>query len=138
MRWLALLVLALPVAHAELTLTATDDGSGAGPGYHYDPIQPTASPGETIRVVDTGSEPHSVTAVDGSFDVTVRPGTNATFTAPASGVHRFYCKFHAGPMTPLGKGMVGILTVAGSGPRTPAVPAVVVAVGVLALARWRR
>jgi plastocyanin len=127
-RALLLLLVLLAFALAPLAasqpgagLTATDDGSGGGPAYHFAPDRLVVAPGATVTVSDTGQEPHSVTAVDKSFDVTVQPGGGATFTAPAApGEYRFYCKFHAGPTTQPGQGMAGVLVVQSANATTPA------------------
>ena len=64
----------------------------------------TAAPGSTVRVVNRDTVPHTVTADDGSFDVFVEPGAEATFTAPDTpGVFAFACQVHAA--------MTGALTV---------------------------
>ncbi|MBG6185456.1 plastocyanin [Arthrobacter sp. CAN_A214] len=83
----------------------------------------TVNPGGEITVTNNDTEVHTVTADDGSFDITVPGGQSATFTAPSSaGSYGFFCKFHGN--------MRGILTVgaeamapAPAAPATPAVPA---------------
>jgi plastocyanin len=53
--------------------------------------------GATVTVMNMDSESHSVTA-DGSggFDVTVKPGVSATFTAPdRPGSYPYHCIFHS-------------------------------------------
>jgi len=65
----------------------------------------TAAPGSTVRVVNTDTVAHTVTADDGSFDVFVEPGAEATFTAPATaGSFAFTCQVHPS--------MTGVLAVA--------------------------
>lgn len=55
----------------------------------------SATPGATIRVVNTDTVPHTVTANDGSFDVFLEAGGEATFIAPAtSGSYTFFCGVH--------------------------------------------
>ncbi|MBP2215131.1 cupredoxin domain-containing protein [Arthrobacter sp. CAN_C5] len=92
-----------------------DDFVFSGPG--------TVNPGGEITVTNNDSEAHTVTADDGSFDVTIPGGESATFTAPSViGSYGFFCKFHGN--------MKGTLTVgaesmapAPAAPTTPAVPA---------------
>lgn len=87
----------------QMTITI-DDFAYAGPG--------TATPGAVISVTNNDSEVHTVTADDGSFDVTVPGGETATFTAPAEGGdYGYFCKFHGN--------MKGTLTVA-AGAAAPA------------------
>lgn len=77
----------------------------------------TVNPGGEITVTNNDTEAHTVTADDGSFDVTIPGGESATFTAPdAAGSYGFFCKFHGN--------MRGTLTVGAEAmapaPTTPA------------------
>ncbi|MBG6182035.1 cupredoxin domain-containing protein [Arthrobacter sp. CAN_A1] len=64
-----------------------DDFAFTGPG--------TVNPGGEITVTNNDTEAHTVTADDGSFDVTIPGGASATFTAPdTAGSYGFFCKFH--------------------------------------------
>jgi len=55
----------------------------------------TAALGSAVRVVNHDTVPHTVTAGDGSFDVFVEAGSEATFTAPAApGTFAFRCEVH--------------------------------------------
>lgn len=52
--------------------------------------------GSTVTVMNMDSAAHTVTADDGSFDVTIKPGETATFKAPAKpGSYAYHCTFHA-------------------------------------------
>jgi plastocyanin len=52
--------------------------------------------GSTVSVMNMDATSHTVTADDGSFDVTIKPGATATFTAPAkAGSYPFHCTFHS-------------------------------------------
>jgi plastocyanin len=149
---LALLLLPLVASLAQgqdaARINAVDDGSGGGPGYHYDPLRLAVAPGATVTVHDAGQEPHTLSAVDKSFDVSLAPGGDATFTAPtAPGEYKFYCKYHAGPATEPGQGMAGVLVVqaANATSSTPAAKspgfgpaALVVALGAAVLLLGRR
>jgi plastocyanin len=65
----------------------------------------TAAPGGTVRVVNSDTVAHTVTADDGSFDVFVEPGAEATFIAPTTpGSFAYTCQVHPA--------MTGVLTVA--------------------------
>ncbi|MBG6218858.1 plastocyanin [Arthrobacter sp. CAN_A6] len=110
-----------PVSQAVPAMTtgsmaiSIDDFVFSGPG--------TVNPGGEITVTNNDTEIHSVTADDGSFDISIPGGQSATFTAPSGdGSYGFFCKFHGN--------MVGTLTVgaeamapAPAAPTTPAVPA---------------
>lgn len=56
-----------------------------------------AEPGQTVQVVNDDGAPHTVTAVDGSFDTgTIDGGTGGAFVAPdAEGVYAFFCAIHS-------------------------------------------
>jgi plastocyanin len=64
----------------------------------------TAQPGATITIVNNDTAPHTVTANDGSFSVSVGAGETASFPAPTQpGVYEFFCEIHTS--------MSGVLTV---------------------------
>ena len=101
-----------PVSQSVLAMTtgqmsiSIDDFVFSGPG--------TVNPGGEITVTNNDSEAHTVTADDGSFDVTIPGGTSTTFTAPSeAGSYGFFCKFHGN--------MRGTLTV-GAEVMAPAAP----------------
>ena len=55
----------------------------------------TARPGAAVAVANRDGDEHTVTAADGSFDVRVRGGASATFTAPTKpGTYAFVCAIH--------------------------------------------
>lgn len=55
-----------------------------------------APAGARLAVMNMDAEAHSVTADDGSFDVTVPAGQTVTFTVPAKpGTYPYHCKYHA-------------------------------------------
>lgn len=63
--------------------------------FEYAVPGPVAA-GAVVTVVNNDSETHTVTAVDGSFDVNVPGGDTVTFTAPAAaGSYAFFCEFHS-------------------------------------------
>ncbi len=76
---------------------ATPAPAGAEPvitvsGFAFD--VPAIAPGETVRIVNLDSAPHTVTADDGTFNVFVDAGAEVTFTAPAAGSYSFFCEIH--------------------------------------------
>jgi plastocyanin len=96
----------LPSAPAAATEPApTASGTGSSPaaaaaeilfkGFEYQGAE-TVSPGAEITVTNEDSEPHTVTADTGNtFDVTIKGGGTATFTAPTEpGTYPYHCNFH--------------------------------------------
>jgi plastocyanin len=56
---------------------------------------PIVEPGALIEVVNRDAVDHTVTAADGSFDVTVAPGATTEFNAPTvAGTYAFVCELH--------------------------------------------
>ncbi|MBG6185579.1 plastocyanin [Arthrobacter sp. CAN_A214] len=112
-----------PVSQAVPAMTtgqmsiSIEDFVFSGPG--------TVNPGGEITVTNNDTEVHTVTADDGSFDITVPGGQSATFTAPSSaGSYGFFCKFHGnmrGTLTVGAEAMAPAPTT--PAPTTPAVPA---------------
>jgi hypothetical protein len=74
--------------------------------------------GGTINVFNEGEVPHSLSAVDGSFDTgNLEAGERAEFAVGAAGVIRYYCKLHG---TASGEGMAGVIIVGEVGAPTVA------------------
>lgn len=80
----------------------------------FAPSSATVTVGDTVTWTQSGSNPHSVTAEDGSFDsgpncppACMGPGDtfSETFTEP--GEYGYYCKIHGSP----GQGMSGTVVV---------------------------
>ncbi len=66
---------------------------------------PAASPAQRLQITNRDVADHTVTAVDGSFDVFVAAGATADLTTPAEpGIYAFFCAIHPS--------MTGELTVA--------------------------
>jgi plastocyanin len=56
----------------------------------------SAAAGSTVTVSNNDTTKHTVTADDGSFNVSVDPGKTATFTAPSTaGAVKFHCNIHS-------------------------------------------
>lgn len=101
-------VLAAAVAALLLTGCASSGSRGsaepapsaaAGDGYlveDYTFTPLTATPGQTVRVLDGDDEPHTLTAEDGSFDTGSFDKTDpGSFTAPtAPGTYKIICRIH--------------------------------------------
>ncbi len=111
----ALLVLGLQAAHAQ-EAAAVDVRDN-----EFVEAEITITAGETVEWSQSGMNPHSVTADDGSFDShpnclpdCMGQGDTFSQTFETAGDHRYYCKIHGGPD---GQGMSGIVRVeAGSQP----------------------
>jgi plastocyanin len=72
--------------------------------------------GTTVRIVNRGELPHSLTAADGSFGTgTLQPGQSASIDVGEAAVVRVFCELHG---TRQGDGMAGLLVV---GRPTPAI-----------------
>jgi plastocyanin len=62
-------------------------------GFRFAPL--TVRPGATVKVTNGDGDEHTVSASAGAFDVRVRGGGTATFTAPrAPGSYAFVCDIH--------------------------------------------
>lgn len=80
-----------------------------------------APSGTTITVSNDGQLPHTLTAVDGSFDTgTVEAGSSAELTIDEPGVYQVFCSLHG---TAEGDGMAGVLVVGEPTPAAMALPA---------------
>jgi plastocyanin len=71
-----------------------------GPGnpataWNFDPKQVTVPAGATITFTNTGSETHTATADDGSFDTgALNPGESKTVTLSQPGTFSYHCDLH--------------------------------------------
>jgi plastocyanin len=54
----------------------------------------TVSVGDTIEIVNNDEVPHTWTAEDGTFDVSVGPGETATYTFEEAGEFPYFCEIH--------------------------------------------
>jgi plastocyanin len=86
-----------------------DDASGAGggelamEGFAFVPTQLEIAAGSALTLTNADSATHTVTAVDGTFDVTVDGGATDELTVDEPGTYDFACSFHPS--------MTGTLTV---------------------------
>lgn len=85
-------------ADAPASAAATEAAAGGSSelriaGFQFSEV--TAAPGAEVAVSNADDATHTVSADDGSFDVRVDGGAEATFTAPdAPGDYAFMCKIH--------------------------------------------
>jgi plastocyanin len=101
--WSKFALLLVVVAALALTLGACSSGSSKSSAATADitirDFAFTSTPvkaGATVTVHNTGSVTHTVTADGGSFDVSIDPGKDVTFTAPAqAGSFKFHCSIHS-------------------------------------------
>ncbi len=63
-------------------------------GFKFDPAEVTAKVGDTIEWTNLDSMPHTATAGDKTFDLTIPPGGSRSFTAAAAGEFPYICMFH--------------------------------------------
>jgi plastocyanin len=102
--WSRFALLIVAVAALALTLGAcsssgSSKSSGATAAITVKDFAFTSTPvkaGATVTVHNNGPSTHTVTADDGkSFDKSVDPGKDVTFTAPAkAGTYKFHCNIH--------------------------------------------
>lgn len=118
-RIVPLLVLAAVVS-SPAAAVAGGGGGGACRGFGegsqlamldncFDAVAHFAPLGIEVDVVNDGWQPHTLTAVDGSFDTgIVEPGAATTLAIDSPGVYRVWCTLHG---TASGDGMAGLLVV---------------------------
>lgn len=68
--------------------------------FQYNPAELAAKVGQPITVTNNDDFPHTVTAKDGAFDVTVPAKGNATVTVPKAGNFPYICTLHPGQHNP--------------------------------------
>lgn len=79
--------------------------------FDYQPGAITIKAGDTVTWTQTGEEPHTVTADDGSFDSgELDTGGAFSMRFDEPGTYGYYCTLHGGPG---GEGMSGVVTVEG-------------------------
>ncbi|HVW31238.1 MAG TPA: cupredoxin domain-containing protein [Acidimicrobiia bacterium] len=62
--------------------------------FQYNPADLAVKVGEPIKITNEDTVPHTVTARDGSFDVSVPANGSATVTVPKAGNFPYYCTYH--------------------------------------------
>jgi plastocyanin len=60
----------------------------------YNPSSLNVAQGDSVRWFNEGSVAHTVSSNDGSFDMTVQPGSNFTYTFGMAGTFPYFCKIH--------------------------------------------
>ena len=55
----------------------------------------TVKAGDSISIVNDDGVAHTVTADDGSFDVSVAAGATGTLVIPAAGTYAIHCRIHS-------------------------------------------
>jgi len=105
-----------PAPPATTTATATPSATDATPSpapgdpivvmvdFAYEPGEVTVAAGATLQVRNADVAPHTITAVDGSFDTgVIIAGASGTLTVTSPGQFDFRCTLHPS--------MTGVLTV---------------------------
>ena len=86
----------------------------------FNGIAHTAPLGETLTVSNDGEIPHTLTAVDGSFDTgQLAPGETTTLSFDEAGIYKVFCTLHGSVD---GSGMAGLLIVGEPDPVFAAAP----------------
>ena len=106
----ALALLPMGAASAQQAAVSANDNE-------FDPTEIEVESGTTITWTNNGDLPHTVTAVNGSFESgTMEPGDTFETTFNAAGQYSYYCEFHGDAD---GGGMAGVVTVTGEGDEDP-------------------
>lgn len=94
---LGLSVTAVGVAPGgESTAQAQAAGAITIDQFQYNPAELAAKAGQAITITNNDDVPHTVTAEDGSFDVTVPEKGSGTVTVPKAGKFPYTCSLHSG------------------------------------------
>lgn len=95
------LVVALGLAFTAVGVTGGGTAAEAQAGatitinqFQYEPADLAAKVGQAITVTNNDDMPHTVTAEDGSFDVTVPAKGNATVNVAKAGKFPYKCTMH--------------------------------------------
>ena len=64
--------------------------------FQYNPAELAAKAGQAVTITNNDDMPHTVTAKDGSFDVTVPAKGTAQVTPPKAGNFPYTCTLHPG------------------------------------------
>ena len=79
--------------------------------YFFSPASVTVAVGDTVTWHNTGQQPHTATADDGSFDTgTIQPGGSGSHTFNSSGTFSYICTIH-----PNMKGTVRVVAASSGG-----------------------
>ena len=98
---LGLSAVAVGIAPAERSAKAAGGGAAITiQGFQYNPAELAAKVGQPITVTNNDDVPHTVTAKDGSFDVTVPAKGSAQVTAAKAGDFPYTCSLHPGQHNP--------------------------------------
>lgn len=100
--------------YTEGTTLAMQDSCFSGT-THFAPA------GTPLTVSNDGQLPHTLTAVDGSFDTgSVEPASTSELTIDEPGIYRVFCALHG---TAQGEGMAGVLVIGEPTPAAVGLPA---------------
>jgi plastocyanin len=84
----------------ESTAQAQASGAITIDQFQYNPAELAAKAGQAITITNNDDMPHTVTANDGSFDVTVPAKGTAQVTVPKAGNFPYTCTLHPGQHNP--------------------------------------
>jgi plastocyanin len=97
---LGLAVTAIGVAPHKAAATGQQGQAITISDFQYNPAELAAKVGQPITITNNDDAPHTVTAKDKSFDVTVPAKGNATVTVPKAGNFPYTCTLHPGQHNP--------------------------------------
>lgn len=84
---------------------ATISMVGSSGSYAYRPDRLELAEGARVLVENTTDTTHTITAVAGTFELTIQPGDSRFLEVAAPGAYDYYCRFHGAS-----DGMTGTLT----------------------------
>lgn len=101
------------------TVNIVEGAGDPNTAWKFDPATITVKTGDTVVFMDTGSETHTATADDGSFDThAISAGQQKSVTMAKAGTFTFHCSFH-----PWMKGTITVTDAAGAAPAAASTPA---------------
>jgi plastocyanin len=90
------------VAAGLLLLAACGDDAADGPAgdlsivdFAFEPAELQVGVGSTVQVANADGARHTVTAQDGTFDLSLDGGASGSFTVDAPGTYAYVCSIHA-------------------------------------------
>ena len=63
---------------------------------YYRPKTATISDGTTVKWINQGKKPHTVTSTTGLWDKRLKPGASYSRTFSKVGTFKYYCRIHTG------------------------------------------
>jgi plastocyanin len=101
------------------TVNMVEGAGDPNTAWKFDPATITVKTGDTVVFMNTGSETHTATADDNSFDThAISAGQQTSVTMAKAGTFTFHCSFH-----PWMKGTITVTDAGGAAPAAANTPA---------------